>query len=228
MNITELISQYRREAVDTTVPYFLSDSEVIGLLNEAVDEACIRKRLLTDTTTADVAVIAVTAGTATYDLDESVVYVPFARLEDDAGDSYRLAPYDRYGIERIYPGWRKAAVGVPEILVVEENLLRLVPEPVADYTLYLEVCRVPLATERLGAGVAPEIVTRPVIAAMHHRYLVHWVVASALSRPDADLFNPGQAEKHEKLFEHYFGQRPDADRQRTPHHNRPKVNKLWN
>ena len=101
------------------------------------------------------------------------------------------------------------------------------PEPEEDYTLSLEVYRTPLESEKMIATVAPATATSPVIAKAHHKYLVEYVLAEALSDRDADTYSPQKAEEHEKKFNDYFGLPVDADRWRKSRENRPHRNKLW-
>ena len=46
MNLKSLIARFRVLANDKAEPYFWSDEEVSGWLNDAVHEACLRGRLL--------------------------------------------------------------------------------------------------------------------------------------------------------------------------------------
>ncbi len=46
MNLKALIARFRVLANDKAEPYFWSDEEVSGWLNDAVHEACLRGRLL--------------------------------------------------------------------------------------------------------------------------------------------------------------------------------------
>lgn len=51
MNLTTLLAEFRERAGDTETPYLWSDARATAWLNEAQDEAAIRKRLLFDRTT---------------------------------------------------------------------------------------------------------------------------------------------------------------------------------
>ena len=66
MTLAELISRVRTDANDKVVPYFWSDEEVTAWLNDAVDEAAIRGRLIHESAIPEVCMIAVQASTTLY------------------------------------------------------------------------------------------------------------------------------------------------------------------
>lgn len=235
MTITELIAQYRRESRDSADGQLASDAHVIELFNEAVDEACTRGQLLFDDSTADVCEVDVSSGTATYDLHSSIVHITRAYLEDANGDHIHLEIKDRPEMDRDNPEWR-AESDEPEYLFVDDTTMRLVPEPADAYTMHLEVYRTPIDAERLTAPVAADPQANPpveasdpspVIAAHHHRHLVHWVLSQVFAWPDADLFDKRKADRHAELFTRYFGLPTTADRMRDKQVKRRRTNRLW-
>ena len=64
MELRELIRRFRVESNDKVVPYFIEDDDVIAWLNDAVNEACIRGRLLYESQNNDVCKIAVLTGSS--------------------------------------------------------------------------------------------------------------------------------------------------------------------
>jgi hypothetical protein len=226
MTLTELIAEYRRQAVDNADPPLVNDTQLTVLFNEAVEEACTRSPLLFDDSTTAVCEIDVVSGTAVYANDPSIVYIAHAYLVDSGDEQIPLILTDRDWLDNNVTGWR-STTGEPTHLNFDESRVQLFPEPEDDYTLQLEVYRVPLAAEKLGAGSGETLVTTPAIAAMHHRHLVSWVVAQVTSTPDAELFNTGQEEKHREKFKRYFGHTPTADRRRKGRENRAHRNQLW-
>ena len=50
MTLEQLISAYRGDADDVKTPPFVSDEDLTDYANEAQDEACVRGRLLVDST----------------------------------------------------------------------------------------------------------------------------------------------------------------------------------
>lgn len=226
MKASDLIAQYRREAKDSATQQLNSDSEVIDLFNEAIDEACIRKRLLFDATTEAICSVPVLVDTATYALHESIVTPTKAYLIDSGGEHLDLTIIDRFELDRIRPGWRDDDAGEPKYLLLDEKNVQLVPAPSAAYTLKMEVYRVPIATEKLTVP-AGEVDVAPVIATGHHRHLVHYVLAWVYVHDDAELWAPVKASRHEGYFNRYFGLPATADRLRSGMTNRPHRNKTW-
>ena len=232
MTITELIAQYRRESRDNADPPLVSNEELIVLYNEAIDQACTRKQLLFDATTADVCELDIDDTTAIYDLHESIVTPTMAYLIDSTGKHIPLKIVDRFEMDRINPVWRADAAGEPGYLIVDEKSVQLTPPPAAAHTLKMEVYRTPLATEKLPADPEDEPFTEehtssPVIAKGHHEHLVHWVLSRVYGYGDNELLAPGKAAKHESMFNRYFGLPPTADRMRSGMTNRPHRNKPW-
>lgn len=221
MNIDDLVVRFGIEVKDTEEPYLFPIGERITLLDEAVEEACLRKNLLFDDSTAALTQIAVVAGTTTYQLHDAVNHITVAYVV--VGTEYfYLELVSRDELDRIRPAWREDEQDDPKYLVVDEQQVRIVPPPASDGTMYLEIYRVPLDEEKMV-----ETGDEPVIASTHHKHLVYWACAEALDRPDADYYAPGEAKRFRDQFENYFGTRPDADRLRKTRENRPHRNKLW-
>jgi hypothetical protein len=221
MNIDDLQVLFGIETRDTAEPYLFDSGERIAWFDEAVEEACLRKNLLFDDSTAAVTQIAVTTPTTTYTLHAAISAITRAYLV--VGTEYHyLDLVTREELDQKRPAWREDTVDEPKYLIVDEEEVRLVPPPSEDGTLYLEVYRVPLDDEKMV-----ETGDEPVIADMHHRFLVYWAVYRALSRPDADYYDPAGAEAAMESFEKYFGTRPTARKIRRNRQNRPHRNTLW-
>ncbi len=219
MNIVELLAQYRFESSDDVAPFGTSDLTVVSLFNDAQDEACRRKVLLFDATTAAVCQIAVTSATATYALHGAVVAVLGAKLTDADGNVIYLENRSRDELDRVYSGWRENITDDPAYIVVDETSVQIVPAPLAAYTLDMEVQRTPLTVMALPADPVPEpppdpMIDLPEIASGHHRFLALWVHHRVLSKPDPDYESPEMAAVYEKRFSDYFGTRQDADQAR--------------
>ena len=54
MQLSDLIKRFRIDANDKVEPYFNDDESVTSWLNEAVNEACIRGRLLHESENTEV------------------------------------------------------------------------------------------------------------------------------------------------------------------------------
>jgi hypothetical protein len=69
---------------------------------------------------------------------------------------------------------------------------------------------------------------KPEIHPQHHRFLVHWALHRAYSKPDSEIFNPDKAAKALKDFEDYFGYRPTANERKREQASRPHhVRAYW-
>lgn len=223
MDLNALIEQFGVEISDTVEPFMVEPYERTLLLDEAIEEACRRKPLIFDKTTASICNITLVSGTSTYALSGYVDHIKTAYIIDGTDYIY-LEITDRDALDADVPTWREAT-GPPKYLIMDEGYIEISPVPGTDTnadTLYLEVNRIPLDTETL-------VVTNgsPAIAEVHHRYLVFWAAARALDRPDKDYYAPDDSRRLYNEFERYFGTRPDADRLRRTRENRPHRNKLW-
>ena len=219
MQLNDLISRFRTLANDKVEPYFIDDASVIGWLNDAVNEACIRGRLLHESQDADVCGITVLTNQSHYTLHESlyeltsVVFNPFGERSVDlklCSEEY----LDRYYCDN----WRTMS-DMPKFAIQSDTGIRLVPSPVAAGNIRVEGYRVPLLPMQDDADV-------PEINQIHHVHLIQWILHKAFSVPDSEFFDPNRAAIAEQAFTDYFGVRPDSDlrritREDTPHHVQP-------
>lgn len=221
MTLAELIAAFRTDADDLVAnPYLWSDAELTRWANEAEQEAALRAKLLFDASTTAVCQIAVLAGTTSYALHAKVHDVEHARTIDSGGTVTRLTLTDRIELERVRPDWRYET-REPRALIRYDGRIELDCIPDANYTLRLEVHRLPL-TDMSTSGHIPEI------AAIHHRHLVKWMLHRAYERPDSETRDPDKSARAEKEFTKVFGRRPDADLRRAQQANRPQFNKaVW-
>jgi hypothetical protein len=207
MTLAELIRQYRVAAHDTVEPYFVEDSDLITLFNEAVDEAAVRGRLIHESASPAVCTIAVKAGQtvcklhpALYEID----HLAFKRDGEPRRAPLRLSSTEE--LDDVWPQWRDEQ-GDPEYAIQTDKQLRLVPAPLNDGVVLLEGYRLPM-TPMEGNDDEPEI------NAAHHRHLYQWVMHRVFSIPDAETFDQSRAGQALALFTGYFGDRPDADLRR--------------
>ncbi len=227
MTLEDLIAAFRSRAQDTAEPYLWSDAEVKEFVNDAENEAAERASLLRDTMTVAVCEVDVVAGTAAYLLDARILRVERAKL--DLG-SVPLSLSSTAAMDRgagVTPrdwrtqslswqsgvsgsGWEQRT-GTPAMALLDREgaqwKLTLVPKPVVDDTLRLQVFRQPLAPMAADDDT-PEIPTR-----LHIR-LVDWMMYRAYSKEDAETFNRTKAMEAEALFTRAFGERIDANARR--------------
>lgn len=218
MTLAQLIARFRVDADDAiSQAYLWSDAAVTAWLNDAVNEACIRARLLHESSNASICQIPVSAGVSSYQLSPFIYELDYIAFKLP-GQSTRTPIYltSREDLDVGIPGWRDM-VGEVKCAIQGDRSIRLAPTPSAAGVLHIEGFRLPLADMILGAD-------SPEINAVHHIYLVHWALYRAFSVPDSEAVDPNRAALAEREFTSHFGQRPDADlrrmtRQDAAHHN---------
>ena len=209
MQLSQLINRFRVEANDNVQPYFIEDDAAINWLNDAVNEACIRGRLLYESQNNDVCKIAVTAGIEHYALHESLYELSRIWFEPSNGEhgSY-LALMSAESLDRRYhcDNW-KLKQGAPQFAIQDDTGIRLVPIPDVGGELQLEGYRVPLSPMQNDTDKSE-------INQIHHVHLIQWVLHKAFSVPDSEFFDPNRSALAEQQFTDYFGPRPDSDLRR--------------
>lgn len=200
MNVKSLEASFRDTVDDLKIPGLWSPAEFLRYLNEAVNDACERARLLEDFETPEITRITIRAGKASYPLDPRIIDVRSAKLDLQNAPLVARVPDD---LDRDYPQWR-TQVGRPWAYVDNTNTITLVDIPVADDVLRLRVVRRPLQ-ELTKDGDCPEIPPHL------HEQLLQGVMARAYMKRDADTFNPQKAAEHEVLFTRCFGAKRTAN-----------------
>ena len=248
MNITDIIAQIRSEADDQKPQDYLWDNlTLLGLINNSVDEAAIRKRLIFDNTTTAICQISITPANATYAIDPSIIDISNAYIIDPNQDPTQPWPYgalkivSREYMDTYFWGWQfmwGAAQqpwygsedcwnGSQDWLIYDEQSVTIVSQNVFEnMTLNLEVYRVALSTEKMTIPIGNATPSSPVISAVHHPYLYHWPLSVLYNRRDLDQYAPDRAKYHLDEFEKYFGKRPQASQIRENRQNRPHRNRL--
>jgi hypothetical protein len=220
MKVKDLIAQFRVENNDRAEPFFWSDGDVKGWLNEAEAEAAIRARLIRETVNPDVCQIVVTAGNANYPLHAAlyeIEYIAFVGGDDAKRRPIRLI--SEGDMTREDCDWRER-IGVPRRAIQSDTSLRLVPNPYAPGVVVLEGYRLPI--DKLeGDDDEPEI------HEAHHRHLLRWVEFKAYGIPDTESFDAQRSAEALAEFEAYFGLRPQADLRRSTRTDVPQVVKAF-
>lgn len=218
MNVSDFITEFRDTVADHIVPPFWTSENIVRYLNEAVQEACERAKLIEDRSTPTVCSITLQAGVSTYNLHPSVLEIK--RL------SYRGRPLDETSTEALdcdSPGWETRS-GQPRVYVFEQASgvqpprVRMVPTPTATDTIALTVYRG--ALKPLSADIDTG---KPEIPERFHERLMDWVLHRAYLKQDADAFDPSKAAVSLALFVQAFGERPDANVQRKRRDKRPPL-----
>lgn len=217
MNVDDFISAFRTAVLDKEDPPFWSSGEIVSFLNEAVQEACERAKLIEDRTTATVCTLAVVVGQDTYPLHPSVLEVKRASFSGRVMCETSVEEEDESNCR-----WEQLK-GQPRRFIFEPASgarppqLRLVPSPNIPGTIALTVCRGALKSLDCTRNESPEIPAR------FHTRLMHWLMYRAHLKQDADTFDTVKAAEHLGLFELAFGKREDANVQRKHRDDSPPL-----
>lgn len=209
MTLKELLRLYRVQANDKVEPYFHEDEDVITWLNQAVDEACIRGRLIHESHNADVCSITVSIGQSKYPLHESIyeitrlTYVP---VNGETQVDLRLVSEEWLNLY-FYENWPDMK-GKPQFVIQSDTAIRLVPTPDLVGELFLEGYRTPIEAMAIDVDKPSDLHKQ------HHVQLVEWALHKAFSIPDTEFFDPNRSAQALQNFTDYFGERPDSDLRR--------------
>lgn len=203
-SLRQLLDDCREELDDTVAPHLWGDELLIRYLNEAVEEACIRARLLVESRRTNICSVALKAGQADYTLHPSIYVIRRAVLEDRQGEP--LLRTTSAVLDGCREQWRTEQ-GRPRYLVRDRQAreISLSPVPAEDGALLLTVWRMPEAGE-----VMEDDGDEPVIDAIHHRKLVHWACHRAFNKRDVERYSSQDADRQVGMFIDYFGDRPTA------------------
>ncbi|QTD44553.1 DUF6682 family protein [Ottowia testudinis] len=209
MTVDDFISAFRAGTLDVAKPFLWSAEEIVSYLNEAVQEACERARLIEDRSTPAVCAIGLVPGQSTYDLHASVFEVKRLALR-----GHPLTETSVEALDDQQPGWEVRS-GAPRCFIFEQASgalparVRLVPTPMQAESLSLTVYRGALTPLNADRGS-----DKPGIHERYHPRLLDWMLHRAYLKQDAETFNPTKAAQSLTLFEQAFGERPDANVQR--------------
>jgi hypothetical protein len=218
VTLKELIARVRVLANDQIKPYFWSDEEITAWLNEAVDEAAIRGRLLYEKQDS-YCKTSVVQGEDTYPLPPAlyeIVHLSFQPEKQERRVPLRLISHE--DMDAVRPGWREH-FGLPVFALQGERTIRLAPTPNCGGLLHIEGYRLSVRKMRLNHGDEDT----PEIHPASHIHLAQWALHKGFSVPDADAFDPERSALAEQEFTRYFGWRPDSNlrritREDVPHH----------
>lgn len=218
MNVGDFIELFRSDTRDLTDPYLWSDEDIVRYLNEAVDEAAERAKLIEDSVTADCCVITLVPGQATYSLHPSVLHVKRATFNGKPLHATSVEAEDNQGF-----GWENREGPEPQKAIVngQATTITLVPKPTEAGTVRLTVFRTPLAPLDVT-----DLDAEPELKPVYHARLKNWMYRCAYLKRDAETLNEARAAEYEGMFERDFGTRPSAKTQRTRNDKRPPVTRF--
>lgn len=213
MTRDDLVREFRLATQDQVAPYLWQTPDIVRWLEEAEREACVRGRLLHESSDPDMCEIAAVPREAVYPLHPRLYEIDHIAFLDD-GESCRrpLKLVSTEYLDASVSGWRDRT-GRVEYAIQSETSLRLVPRPDQPGVVLMEGYRLPKAGEASFE-----------IHEAHHRNLLDWALFRAFSIPDAETLDLGRAEVAERAFTDYFGDRPGSDlrrqtREDVPHRN---------
>ena len=216
MNIKAFIARFRKDTDDTVIPFFWSDAEIVDYLNEAVDEACERAKLIEDRTTVIVCSITTALNTNSYVLHPSINEIKRATFKGRL-----LTETSEEALDDTDSGW-ETRKGAPGHYIYSPGVsLRLTPTPTEAGPIALTVYRNPLDPLTLNNDFdEPEIHQR------HHLNLLDWLYRCAYLKHDSEVYNPVKSAEYEARFEALFGKRVSADVRRQQRDMRPPMVKF--
>lgn len=201
MTFADIEKLVRREIDDeegADANRYVRQWQILSYLNDAEHEACIRGRLLTDSTTAEICAATLTAGVSTYAHDPRILSVLRGKL---TGASKPLSKISFTQLDELIDGWEDLQ-GDPVAFVtgMDKGQLRLFKNPTAAGVLKLTVIRLPLTD--VTTKTSPEINT------YLHGALIPWIKHRIFDNQDSELFNGNRSAEMLAQFEAKFGKRP--------------------
>ena len=206
MILDELLSKTRKVLDDIVEPYRWTDAELVGYLNDVVEEVCVRTRSIVDSSSS-LCSVTFAAGATAVTLDPCIYSVRRVRI-DGSRDPLDLT--DTKVLDDEYPGWDDSTIyasGTPVACIFDydERRLRLFRTPSEDTVLRLQVWRGPNENELLEVG---DDQGEPVLPALMQRELHRYAAAQAWLDGDEERMNHDQAAKQLAMFEEAYGPKP--------------------
>lgn len=204
MTYAEIEQLTRREiddeikSIGITSHLYVEPWQILKYANEAEAEACIRARLLVDSTTDSICAIQTSPGISVYDYDPRIVSILRGKITG------AVRPIKRVSftvLDDYYPDW-DVQTGEVEAFVtgLDKGKIRLFRQPTVASPLNLTVARLPLNPMVDDTSI-------PEIPEHLHAALVCWIKHKIFNNQDAELFDRNRADVHLQMFEQKFGQR---------------------
>jgi hypothetical protein len=197
MTLTEILAECRGRLGDTRAPYLWSDGELVGYLNETINEAAEKAKLFRDSTTAAICQITVHAADLTQDyaLDSRILEIYSAKL---SGQSLSLRRRTKAEMDALNPDWRNETASTPWAFLTDysESYITLHPKSNLDGILYLSVLRLPLTQMSLTTTPVPSLE----IPFRHHPRLLNGMMSRAYLKEDSQTLDPQKAAEHLTLW----------------------------
>lgn len=199
MNFNQILEMARRRIVDNAGTYEtdrLLPKDVAAIyLNEAIEEACRRARLIIDSTTQEICKIDVLPDVSVYPYDDRIIKIQRVMI---ASRDTPLKQASYRDLDNSIAGWQKHK-NTPSQYCLDMNSgkILLYPTPVIEDSLTLTVSRLPLS--RIDYDGTPEIPSR------YHAKLVSWIIHKIRDSDDSELYHPTKSAIALREFEQEFG-----------------------
>lgn len=219
MNLGDLIRRTRIRLDDKKAPFLFADEDLIAYLNEAVNEACERARLITDSSTVGLTQIPLVPDVRRYELDPTVIDVVGAAIVSDG------APLPGRNLKRIgdawptrlYTGWADFYSVALKGPLLELTIDRAPQDFLPPAVLHLSVQRRPLVP-------MVDLTDEPEIPVQMHPDLTYWAAYMAYDTRDNDAGDATKAATNEARFTAKFGAKIDYNaRRKQLRHQAPVV-----
>ena len=197
MNLRQLRTLARTRLRDDLAPYLWSDSDLTEYANSAVNEACLRSRML-----QCVAPVTLVIGTGTYTVPYTILK-PLAGYFTSADAAVTpLIPIDQGGFLTLqslnYGGSNRPTHYTRGV----GNTVQFYPTPSMVGTATFTIARLPTDDELMTCDL-----DEPVIPTEFHRDLVYWMLAEAYMVDVSETKSMKLSEMNEAKFEARFGRR---------------------
>ena len=200
MNLTQLRTLARTRLRDNLAPYLWSDSDLTEYANSAVNEACLRSRIL-----QCVVPVTLVIGTGTYTIPYTVLK-PLAGYFTSADAVVTpLTPIDQakfLALQSLNYGGSNRPTHYTR---GGGNTVLFYPTPSMVGTATFTIARLPTEAEIMEDGDS-----EPVIPTEFHRDLVYWMLAEAYLVDVSETKSMKLSEMNEAKFEARFGRKITA------------------
>jgi hypothetical protein len=196
MDSQDLLDRFRQDLSDINLPQLWSDDEVFGYIDE-VQKSFVRAiGGIPDSSTPNLAQIAVGVGDLTFKYDTRILKMRSAyRLSD--GREVRALNFENMAKEGLrFDG----CTGPVQLFVIgmDKDTARYVPIPNVADTLVMVTDRLPIET--ITADDAPQDLE---IDDQHHVHLLKGMKALAYNKQDAETFDKSKSKEFEDKFNAY-------------------------
>lgn len=211
MQLDDLLTLLRTDRLDdVATPPLWSDDDLVGYLNDAQRQVCIRQRLLIESVNPKVCTYRIQAGQRLIKLHPSILSVRNAHfMGSDGNQRCMMKGTTARRLWKACPHWEIDDPGLPQWWIpdYQNGYLALSRTPEAAGTLQLSCWRTPLPEEELSLSGPCKT---PIIGEQWHIDLLDWGEHRAYGRHDAETLDTAASEKAGQSFTAKIGRLPSA------------------